>query len=175
MTLPTGLIHHWDPSVEPTGPYLKDTVGNVDGILGRRDRGPFNTKIAREVRTIPIGIDYRDSRHFWVDNEFSWTDTGVTQNIESAFMPRSPHMMDYILPNTVPPGIKVACGALSPDFGDQSEGDKWIYVDFWFQWDFLKFPASGIVKLVSLRSGGSDKLWFGLEPQRDALGAIDDR
>lgn len=172
MTFPYGLIHHWDPSVDQGGRVLKDIVGGVDGTLGRwTHAAEYDPKIEQELRLRPNGFTKRLSRQFWTQNEDGWTDPGSTATITDTDGSRSPNALEFIFPGTVPSGVKTTCRAESPSFTET--GDKWIYVDFYFRWQYLKFPASGIVKFLSLRSGGNDKLWFGLEPQRDAGGAID--
>lgn len=188
MTLPHGLIHHWDPSVDPTGPYLKDTVGSVDGLLGRHDRGTFDSKAPYQVRSHPSGfsvcqflggqIVIPQNREMSSVGEANWTDQGASIG-GSVYEVRSPYYMKYTLPSAVPSGNRVACGGKSLWFGALAAGDKWLYMDLWFQWPYLRFPDSGIVKLVAFQAGGeetaTDKIWFGLEPARDALGNIDAR
>lgn len=173
MTLPNGLIHHWDPSVDQGGDLLKDTIGGVHGVLGRQVVGTyFDPKLEQEVRLVPDGISHATHRQFAANNENGWSDGGSRSYTGLILEARSPQFAEFFTPAVMPAGVRTT-QATSPVFS--GTGEKWIYVDFWFQWKWLKFPPSGIVKILALRSGGADKLWWGLEPVRDALGVLDSR
>lgn len=189
MTLPDGLIHHWDPSVGSGGSILQDTVGGVHGVLGRRVvTDYFDPKAATQIRERPSGFGVAMvyppegsiegiavNRAFQGANEVLWTDYGSPQVNANVRVVRSAHFIDYPFPSVVPAGVRTTCRAHTANIESPYDNFKWIYVDLWLNWDRLMFPASKIVKLFSVQANGADKLWFGLEPATDALGNMDDR